>query len=73
MTENLVFNGGESPLAAKKSKDAAAPHSVVHVTSSHSSGGEAPDPLAGKASRASAKSASIGEPPLGGVVRARKK
>lgn len=74
--EPIVFNGGESPLAPKAkgaaAKGAAEPSSVP-IGSNHSSGGAAPNPAKGSAKAKAVPSDEIGEPPLGGVVRARKK
>ena len=65
MPENVIFNGGESPLA---SKVGAAAQGQTGPT--QSDGGPAPDPNQPAAAPAAATPGAA-EPPLGGVVRAR--
>ena len=64
-----IFNGGESPLAAKVR--AASSLSQIGPTqgATQSDGGPAPNPAAGPSTEPSGAS---GDPPYGGVVRARK-
>ena len=68
MPENLIFNGGESPLA---SKVASAATSLGQTGASQSDAGPAPD-LTQPATEPASASPGTAEPPLGGVVRARK-
>ena len=68
-----IFDGGESPLAAKVTTAAA---NLIHgqTGATQSDGGPAPNPadISPQGATASSTSGEIGEPPQGGVVRARK-
>ena len=66
MPENLIFDGGESPLASKVGASAQG----QTTSPTQSDGGSAPDPNQPAAAPASAIPGAA-EPPLGGVVRAR--
>jgi hypothetical protein len=66
-----IFNGGESPLASKGAAETAL--SLVQTGASQSDGGPAPSPSQPSSETGAATSGGeIGEPPQGGVVRARK-
>jgi hypothetical protein len=67
-----IFDGGESPLAAKATTAAA---NLIHgqTGATQSDGGAAPSPgLPSEPGAAATSGGEIGEPPQGGVVRARK-
>ena len=66
-----IFNGGESPLASKAAAGAELSHGQTGAT--QSDGGAAPAPGQPLSETGAASSGGeIGEPPQGGVVRARK-
>jgi hypothetical protein len=64
-----IFNGGESPLAAKVKAASDVSQTGPTQSSTQSDGGPAPDPASGPATQPLAGTSS--EPPFGGVVRAR--
>jgi len=66
-----IFNGGESPLASKAAAEAVLSHGQTGA--SQSDGGAAPAPGQPLSETgASSSSGDVGQPPQGGVARARK-
>jgi hypothetical protein len=65
-----IFDGGESPLAAKVTDASSSSQIGPTQDATQSDGGPAPNPAAGPPTQPSGAS---GDPPYGGVARARKK
>ena len=64
-----IFDGGESPLAAKVANPSGFSQTGPTQSPTQSDGGPAPSPAAGPSTQPSGASS---DPPYGGVVRARK-